>query len=710
MLTRTLKDNRVVLLGIALIVAVLLSACGIKVTSKTTADANFAGERVFTLSIAKKDIEDAAKGSISDFDAAINKHLPGVLTYSGAKESGDNLTATLTMAFSDKDDYIQKIGELAGDAENAQDRISIVTPDTAFLSGFAMDENYTSSELFAWLADALVDEGIVEESNRGNVIATTDLDDYSEFVYDGETYKSETAYRLVIDGLVDHGMGGVLVTTSLLPESYLETYVQFLGTEDSLTSEQLEALKTHLESHMPSGGERLGDDSDTVVLKADSPDQLVSALQELLADDSIALSINTAQSAENRARIETTLNGHVDCEGVCSPQYSYGGSVRWGFVVPAGSESSYGVGETLGSATDLGDQAAYTYDKDFDLAIARTIDVKSIVTETDRSMSGAYTTNITYELPVATSETDADAIDLDAAFDPGDLGSMKREDAAEAIKYVVTIEAADAPSLADKLNAYVPGSYVDEQLVKKGIFRNQYYVTVGIPLANQFGSSPALETVDQSISFPFGYSISKENVTGAIDGRTVTTTLSDGYTPEPSALVKGSTVGQAIGLALLLILLIGAIVLLILFRKQIKQKLDARKQSFAQYQQDQAAMSASAGSGAGAGYAPSANAGAGSASGSPAGAGPDSYSEVATTAALPLAGIAAVAGDQSAQNASPAAASEIENKTFDYDNTLEVDAPRGLATQDGWHPPYTAEPAPPEGWNYPNNFHESEMI
>ena len=108
----TFRKVKHLLLAAALICcAVIFASCGATVDTEFTADSNFAGSRVITLTLSNSDLSDYVTGGKESLETTIKNYIPDCLSYTITQDDS-NLVCKFTLAFTGIDDYKAKVGKV----------------------------------------------------------------------------------------------------------------------------------------------------------------------------------------------------------------------------------------------------------------------------------------------------------------------------------------------------------------------------------------------------------------------------------------------------------------------------------------------------------------------------------------------------------------------------------------------------------------------
>ncbi len=227
----TFRKLKKLLLAAALVCcALVFASCGAEVDTEFTADSNFAGTRVITLTLDNDDLEDYVPGGKASIEATIKKYMPDCLTYT-ITEGDDALVCKFTLAFTGIDDYKAKAGKVL-----AAEKDEPVTPEieyenvgSPFKSSLKFKENFNSMDLIGWLRYGLQQDGVVTESNTSNW-----FENGSTYVSIGGTEYS--SYNSIsVDDSVYNTPDSIIVKTYFLTSGNFDRTIDFTFSNDTLT-------------------------------------------------------------------------------------------------------------------------------------------------------------------------------------------------------------------------------------------------------------------------------------------------------------------------------------------------------------------------------------------------------------------------------------------------------------------------------------------
>ena len=242
----TFRKLRKLLLAAALFCCVLvIASCGATVDTEFTADSNFNGTRVITLTLSNSDLNEYVPGGKDSIDVTIKKYMPDCLTYT-LTEGDDSLVCKFTLAFTGIDDYRAKVEKvLAAEIdEPVTPEIEYESIGSPFKSSLKFNENFSSMDLIGWLRYGLQKDEVVtrestsdwfENGDTKATIAGTEYNVYNSISVDDSVYNTPDS---------------VLVKTYFLTSGNFDRTIDFCFSNDTLTklSEQSVNVEEHFNS------------------------------------------------------------------------------------------------------------------------------------------------------------------------------------------------------------------------------------------------------------------------------------------------------------------------------------------------------------------------------------------------------------------------------------------------------------------------------
>ena len=212
-----------VLIMVLLFALLVLSGCGIKLTSKVNIDENFSGTRTMSCTFSTSDFKRYFNGSQKDLDQTIENACPSQLSYKKTSDDGDNIY-TFSLKFSSLDDYREKVGKIL----NFSPKITWQYGDSPFVSGLIYQENFSSTDLMTWLYTALYEEGYVDKDSADQLL---DLKE-TTISASGKTYT--TTNKISIDEMTYQELSSIKIQTDSQKDGSLKRTISFYIPRDTL--------------------------------------------------------------------------------------------------------------------------------------------------------------------------------------------------------------------------------------------------------------------------------------------------------------------------------------------------------------------------------------------------------------------------------------------------------------------------------------------
>lgn len=306
----TFRKLRKLLLAAALFCCVLvIASCGATVDTEFTADGNFNGTRVITLTLDNGDLSSYVPGGKESIDITIKKYMPDCLTYT-LTESSDSLVCKFTLAFTGIDDYRTKVNKiLAAEVDDpVTAEIEYESIGSPFKSSLKFKENFTSMDLIGWFRYGLEKDEVVTESSTSNWFETGS----TKVTIAGTEYSAYSS--ISIDDSVYNTPDSVLVKTYFLTNGNFDRTIEFCFSNDTLTSlsEQSINVEEYFKGIVSSSAvEKLVQDYQTtyyVKMKGLPAEQIAAETAKVLQSENITFesSVKTDVNVARRMLISVT--------------------------------------------------------------------------------------------------------------------------------------------------------------------------------------------------------------------------------------------------------------------------------------------------------------------------------------------------------------------------------------------------------------------
>lgn len=569
--------RRMAALSAALAMVLLLTGCGAKIATNLTVNEDRSGERVMTLTLSDdQETNDAITGGTAAIDASIQEHLPDALEYSGITPAAGSSTATFVLPFSDLDDYRAKATSLLTESGvSGPAEVTLLTPESPMVSGFALDESFSSVDLFGWLIEGLIIDGVIDEANRFDVFNNqehTSVVDImgNEFVVDGS--------QLLVDSAIDNGFDAVEVRVTPQDDDSYYTVVHY--GRSTAPSGPVRAMEDEfLATAMPEDGavDEFVDEKPTaygrtVSFVATDAAEVAAKIDQALQTAGTTFTVD--HQAADGLEVVRSYTATADFSQVCAIEHC----MRSILIEPP-NENWY-VKDSSSSDEDA-DSAGAGFGRV--VVLGRPVAIERATATLDVNLDRTATYTVALEIPAV----EAGALDeaLTERLTPSEgAGTMVTGSSGEMSTYTISspIDEANASAVTQFFGS-APTLYHDAEM------GSYYGIDWNIDMAYLLEGAQ-VNALDAKIALPFGHSFddgsAQYNEGWVFDGRAATWSYDEaGDTrayPYFSGGASGPTVGTFVAYAIVLVLLLALGILGWVFRDRIRRKIAESKTVSAQ--------------------------------------------------------------------------------------------------------------------------------
>ena len=471
-------------------------------------------------------------GGADAINASVSKRLPPQMSYSGATQDADGITATFTIAFTSPADYMAKAKAiLAAGSQSSDVRFTIT--ESPLVNGTSLQEDYSSGTLLAWMFDGLVRDGVVSQGNASNSyeIGTTTL------TVDGKSTSHGSSIRF--SNLVDNRFRRVSMQTSVDEQTYTRTIAFMLPySTDSFDYQKF------LTGSAPPGSQvdKVSDSEWTVRFSGDE-NQIATGTRAVFHTENAQFTVADRVPADDPTRVVRTVTDTVDCSYLCGSYHpTVVDTVQFGphhstgeLVVDTSLDKQYEVSYVPPlESVDVNFKFGFFGD------VTATVDISVLNREVDRVPGG-----------------------FDQLFRPDpQIGAVTSTRGDQATTFAVVIKGKDFDSLATAYESWAPYSRMwVEQLSGSGFLGKEQGYVIDPGVDSVVHGHEVSNEATMIVTLPVGYSVVGQDlleasgvvVEGNWTGRTLTTT-----SPSEAMLFRVRTPNVA-GIAVLGIILIAVV-------------------------------------------------------------------------------------------------------------------------------------------------------
>lgn len=150
----------VLLIQIMLVATLVGCSAGSKINTVLTVNKDMSGERIIQIDIVQSVFDEYFTGTIENLLTLVENKCPKEMEWDFAEENGTK-SFSFNIKFNNVDEYKEKIKNILGNEKE----IKISSPDSVWVNGIFVDEDFKSSDLVQWLSLGLVEDGYVSSSN-----------------------------------------------------------------------------------------------------------------------------------------------------------------------------------------------------------------------------------------------------------------------------------------------------------------------------------------------------------------------------------------------------------------------------------------------------------------------------------------------------------------------------------------------------------------
>lgn len=334
--------------GLLLFIILALTGCGANISTKLTVDDSFAGSRQIVCTVSKNDVNEYFKGGVAKIDEIINNKCPSELTYTKSEDEA-NYVYTFELTFSSKDDYEAKLEKILERKPN----VTFTTPNTLFVKGFCITEDFNSQDILGWFKKAVEEEKLMDDISNLWEIGETAVE------YAGITYK--TNGNISLNQIEYKPIEKIVFTTKQEKDGIFSRDISIY-----IPSETLQMLSAEIEDYMSNRvpqdgkGEWITNDYGKefkISFTAESAEELASKTSTALDSKNNTASLKDDMENSTAFKTQTLFEEALDCSAFVSDS-SNNVNIDYKYITSGGEEISFVQKESNGEWQDV----SYLYD------------------------------------------------------------------------------------------------------------------------------------------------------------------------------------------------------------------------------------------------------------------------------------------------------------------------------------------------------------
>ncbi len=318
---KKIKRNLLILLTFTglLLFAGGLWGCGsvqpVSVDTTLTVDTSFSGERTMKAVLSAREFDLLFGGDLEGLNQLLTDNAPTDMNAQAQMLDGGDVEITLSIPFTSYNEYYSKIraifsGSASYDADNMPS-VYFEYSDSLLKKGFIIEENFTSTELFFWLTDAMLEDNSNLEGRTADELFTSGT---TTLVFDGEEIPAQNC--ISVSRMDSNAFNTITVETTLNSSgSYDAVLDYYAGTSvvEKLGSE----LTQIMNSLVPDDGTfstRTTEEGTVFTIKfsAVSAEDYVNKMNQALHSDNTVFEVTEESDEQDTLRAQRRITQYLD--------------------------------------------------------------------------------------------------------------------------------------------------------------------------------------------------------------------------------------------------------------------------------------------------------------------------------------------------------------------------------------------------------------
>lgn len=466
---KKIKRNLLLFFGFVLIL--LLGGCSqmkpLTVDTCLTMDTSFRGQRVMTTEMTEKEFDLLFGGDLDYLNNLLSEKSPVDMDTKAEIEDNGNVKITVSIPFASYSEYYEKIMKIFSGSSTDTEKIPSVYfeySDSLLKKGFTVEENFTSTELFFWLTDAML-EDIEQLSDK------TDEEIFScgttTLVFDGKEYSADSAIN--ISQMDANALDTITVETTLNSNGSFDVVIDYY-----VSAQVVEKLGTDLTKIMrdltPDGGSFTSTKNDdrtvfTIKVSAVSTDDYVEKLNKALHTDNTIFEVTEESDELDTLKANKKITQYLD--GSYFLDFSDENTVMT-YVLKASPEHSF---ENCESAYKYTQSCTFDNTEDYcctyvtvapsdkiTLSLGYSVDIDKAEVETIMNNEKDFVRNLKFTLTQEQNKIIGDRFEERINERLSENITYEKTQSGNNTVYIITLKATSAAQLSELTCAFLDGN------------------------------------------------------------------------------------------------------------------------------------------------------------------------------------------------------------------------------------------------------------
>ena len=492
----------------------------ISIDTSLEVNKNFKGQRVMSAQISDSIFRRAFNADIEELQSVITEKCPATLICS-AEKLDKGVEITMTLDFASQKDYTNKIGQILGRTPG----IYYDASESVFKSGYMIQENFSSQELFGWLVAALGEEySQFKDAEVGDIFANGK----TQVVYEGESL--ETTEQIHVENMDSHAFESVSAELTMNDDGSFRTEINFIASQE-VYYDMGDDMDRAIKKLVPDGGVYEVADVDeqrvyTIGFSAYNSETLLSQLNSVLKTDKCKFKVEEDGDDTDPFQAEKVITLYLDASyflDFSKPE------TELVYKLNTGSDYSFSSCESMTGflksySTDSSDKYTSIYatvgpSDEIQIHLTYAIDIKEVEVNTKISRGNSLDRSLSFKF-------DSEKADLTGENFESKLGSRMDEnmtldvtDEDKVRTYTVNIHGNSPEELSLQTTKFLDGSVNEEALTsvltggksdKKQLKIRAYIYEDRIDLGRFLGSASVEDGITYRMEYPEGYAAAFE--------------------------------------------------------------------------------------------------------------------------------------------------------------------------------------------------------
>ena len=492
----------------------------ISIDTSLEVNKNFKGQRVMSAQISDSIFRRAFNADIEELQSVITEKCPATLICS-AEKLDKGVEITMTLDFASQKDYTNKIGQILGRTPG----IYYDASESVFKSGYMIQENFSSQDLFGWLVAALGEEySQFKDAEVGDIFANGK----TQVVYEGESL--ETTEQIHVENMDSHAFESVSAELTMNDDGSFRTEINFIASQE-VYYDMGDDMDRAIKKLVPDGGVYEVADVDeqrvyTIGFSAYNSETLLSQLNSVLKTDKCKFKVEEDGDDTDPFQAEKVITLYLDASyflDFSKPE------TELVYKLNTGSDYSFSSCESMTGflksySTDSSDKYTSIYatvgpSDEIQIHLTYAIDIKEVEVNTKISRGNSLDRSLSFKFDSEKADLTGENFESKLRSRMDENMTLDVTDEDKVRTYTVNIHGNSPEELSLQTTKFLDGSVNEEALTsvltggksdKKQLKIRAYIYEDRIDLGRFLGSASVEDGITYRMEYPEGYAAAFE--------------------------------------------------------------------------------------------------------------------------------------------------------------------------------------------------------